>query len=248
MIKAVFFDINGTLIDILTNEGNDTFRVTANYLRMLGVTLRQEEIRKLYFELNRAQRAASPEEYPEFDARKIFSDILEKHSSKELSEKQCRQLGETVSGVFRSASLYQLELYPGVRQVLDELKEKYILAAVTDGQSQGARSEICMTGLDKYFESVIISGDQGFRKPDLRMFTPALDRLNLKPEEVIFVGNDIFRDISGAKNAGLKAILFKSNQGDHKLDGVVPDCTINSFDELPAAIAQIENSTVSAQS
>ena len=241
MIKAIFFDINGTLIDILTGENDDAFRVTTNFLRMLGVDLPQDEVKKLYYELNRAQRAASEEKYPEFDAVKIFTDIIEKHGSKDVTHKGCKHLGETVADVFRAAMTYKLELYPGVRQVLDQLKEKYIFAAVTDGQSQWARHEICMTGLDKYFQTVIISGDHGFRKPDQRMYMMALEKLNLTPGEVIFVGNDIFRDIYGAQAIGMKTVLFKSNQGDHKSGSIEADYIINNFNELPQAVSFIQS-------
>jgi putative hydrolase of the HAD superfamily len=68
MIKAVFFDLNGTLIDILTSESDDNvYRITSNFLSYHQVYISHEKVKGLYFELNRAQRAASREEFPEFD-------------------------------------------------------------------------------------------------------------------------------------------------------------------------------------
>ena len=241
MIKAIFFDINGTLIDISTAENDDAFRVTTNFLRIFSVDLSPDEVKKLYYELNHAQRAASEEKYPEFNAAKIFTDIIAKHSSVEISPEECKQHGETVADVFRAAMTYKLELYPGVRQVLEQLKEKYIIAAVTDGQSQWARHEILTTGLDKYFHSVVVSGDYGFRKPDERMFTTALEKYALSPGETIYVGNDMYRDIYGAGRLGMKTVFFKSNQGDHKSRGIEPDYIIYNFNELPAAVSFIES-------
>ena len=60
--------------------------------------------------------------------------------------------------------------------------------------------------------------------------------MRLKPDEVLFVGNDMYRDVFGAHEAGMKTIFFKSNQGDHKSYGVEPDYIIYDFKQLPQAV------------
>jgi putative hydrolase of the HAD superfamily len=78
MIKGLLFDLNGTVIDILTNEGDDNlYRVTANFLDYYGVKIAPCQLRKLFFELNREQRHNSSEEFPEFDVSKIFYEIIQ---------------------------------------------------------------------------------------------------------------------------------------------------------------------------
>ena len=59
-------------------------------------------------------------------------------------------------------------------------------------------------GLDGYFDPVIISARYGFRKPDQRLTAKALAIMDLEPSEVIFVGNDMYRDIYGASRLGIK--------------------------------------------
>ena len=50
MIKALLFDLNGTLINILTNEGDDNvYRVTANFLSYRGVYLAPEVLKNLFY-------------------------------------------------------------------------------------------------------------------------------------------------------------------------------------------------------
>ena len=242
MIKALFFDLNGTLIDILTDENDESvFRTTANFLSYSKVYISPEKMRKLFIELNRAQRATSPEEFPEFDVQKIFREIIDSCGQAGISAEKCDSLAIEVSRIFRSASRRKLELYPHVRDVLDQLKERYIFAAVSDGQSLWAKPEMCAAGLEEYFSTVIVSGDHGFRKPDPRMYTAALEQYSLKPQEVIFVGNDMFRDIYGAGKLGMKTVFFKSNQGDHKSRGIEADYIIYDFSELPRAVEFIEN-------
>ena len=60
--------------------------------------------------------------------------------------------------------------------------------------------------------------------------------MGLSPEEVLYIGNDMYRDIYGAHEAGMKTVFFKSNQGDHEKHGAEPDYIIYHFSELPRAI------------
>jgi putative hydrolase of the HAD superfamily len=205
------------------------------------VYISPEKMRKLYNELNRAQRVTSPEEFPEFDVQKIFREIIESSRPSGMSAEKCDSLAVETSLIFRAASRRKLEPYPHVREVLDKLKNRYIFAAVSDGQSLWAKPEMCAAGLEEYFSSIIVSGNYGFRKPDSRMYTMALEKYSLKPQEVIFVGNDMFRDIYGAGKLGMKTVFFKSNQGDHKSRGIEADYIIYDFNELPRAVEFIEN-------
>ena len=72
------------------------------------------------------------------------------------------------------------------------------------------------------------------------MFSLALKRLQLTPEETVYVGNDMYRDVFGAKNAGMKSIFFKSNQGEQSFCGAEPDYIIYNFNELPRAVEFLE--------
>ncbi len=104
-------------------------------------------------------------------------------------------------------------------KTLDVLKQSYRLAVVTDAQSAYARREMQAVGIYDNFDPVIVSGDYGFRKPEKRLFQMALDQLHLKAENAIYVGNDMYRDIYGAKKVGMMSILFASNQGDKEPHG-----------------------------
>ena len=52
MIKALLFDLNGTLIDILTSESDETvYRVTANFLSYNEVQISPEKLKEEYFNI-----------------------------------------------------------------------------------------------------------------------------------------------------------------------------------------------------
>lgn len=239
MIKAIFFDINGTLIDIWTVESDDTvYRVTANFLDYYGVSVAPGELKTLYFELNRAQRCRSGEAFPEFDVVRLFETVIDDaaHASGRAGRRGGKRLAGIAALVFRAASRFKLVPYPGVKAVLDALKKTYRMAAVSDGQTVWAGPELRSTGLAGYFEETVISGACGFRKPDPRMYELALRKMRLSPREVIFVGNDMYRDIYGAKSIGMKTVFFRSNQGDQSDRGAAPDYVIERFEDLPRAV------------
>lgn len=245
MIKGLIFDVNGTVSDILTNENyDDMYRVAANFLMYQGVSISADEIRKTFHEINKRQRKESGEEFPEFDVIALFHEIIERYGSSythSLPKAKRTLLPEMAAEVFRAASLFKLQRYYGVKKVLSNLREQYHLSILSDGQSVWAIPELNAVGLLDLFNPIIISSDLGYRKPDHRLFKLILKKMGLKKNEVLYIGNDMFRDIYGAGKAGIKTIFFKSNQGDHKSYGVEPDYIIYNFQQLPEAIRFLSN-------
>ena len=110
------------------------------------------------------------------------------------------------------------------------------MATVSDAQRVWLIPEMKALGIDSYFETTIISSDLGFRKPDNRIFQAALSGLKLETEDVIFIGNDVYRDIYGARQVGVRSVFFSSNQGRKEMEGVEPDYVIYDFSQLRQAI------------
>ena len=232
MIKGLIFDLNGTLIDIFTSESDwEIYRTTANFLDYHGVSIAPDRLKEEYFSLLKRQKKESFEEFPEFDAATLFEDIIARYGSKDVTAvpREC-------AIVFRAAGRYKLELYDGVAEVLENLSKSFLMAAVSDGQKIWAIPEMRSAGLDKFFKNVVISSDYGFRKPDPRMFAMVLEKMGLEVQEVIFVGNDMYRDIYGAHHLGMKTVFFRSNQGEQSFFDIEPDYIIYNFRELPDAV------------
>lgn len=235
-IKGIIFDINGTLVDINTNETHDEiYRVISNLLSYQGIFLTPEALKESYFKFMKNQFETSGEEFPEFDAPGIFREIIKQNSTdftRRLHPEKLGQLTLFLAETFRAASLFRLCLYPEVERVIKKLHSKYRLAAVSDGQTAYVVPELNAAGLLNYFDPVIVSGDFGYRKPDMRLFKKALTAMNMNSSEVLFVGNDMYRDIYGAKASGIKAVFFKSNNCSFENKIMEPDHVINNFMEL----------------
>jgi putative hydrolase of the HAD superfamily len=239
-IRALIFDINGTLIDIETDERMEqAYRAIGHFLTYQGLTLHRWEVLDLYFQVMKEQFAQSKEIYPEFDVVEVWREILERHASdgtRSLPPEKFQQIPLFLAELQRGISRKRLTLFPQVLEVLSQLRERYPLAVVSDAQSAYALPELRAVGLHEYFEPVIISGDYGYRKPDARLFQTALDRLQVLPGQAVFIGNDGYRDIFGARQLGIKTILFRHTQDVARPNEAEPDYIIREFAELTRAL------------
>jgi hypothetical protein len=73
-----------------------------------------------------------------------------------------------------------------------------------------------------YFDPIIVSGDLGYRKPDRRLFQLALDGMKVAPQDAMYVGNDMHRDIFGAREAGLTTVMVDFRPGQEDIPGLRP--------------------------
>jgi putative hydrolase of the HAD superfamily len=244
-IKGIVFDVNGTLIDIHTNEWHDdVYRVIGNLLSYQGIALDPSVIKDLYFRIIKEQRAASVERQAEFDVVAVFREIVAQHSTdftRALSMEKCELLPLFMAEVHRSASRVRLQLYPGVAGTIEQLHAKYRLAIVSDAQTAYAVPELHASGIGHHFDPIIVSGNYGYRKPDVRLFQRALDGMRLGPSEVVFVGNDLYRDIHGPQKLGIKTVHFRSGEMTSNKGDATPDYTIYHFPELLDAVRYFED-------
>ncbi|MDP9170862.1 MAG: HAD family hydrolase [Acidobacteriota bacterium] len=239
-IRALLFDVNGTLIDIETDEWmEEAYRGVAHYLTYQGIALHRGEVRDLYFEIMKEQLAESKEPWPEFDVVALWAEVIRRYASdytRSLPPEKLRQIPLSVAELQRGISRKRLIAFPQTTEILAELKSRYKLAVVSDAQSAYGLPELRAVGLAGYFAPIVISGDYGFRKPDTRLFQAALDELQVCAANAIFIGNDRFRDVEGARKAGMKTILFCPNGNRGGSFGAEPDYILYQYADLPAAL------------
>ena len=236
-IKAILFDLYGTLIDIETDESMEKiYRGISSFLIYQGINVRWQNLRDLYYGIMQEQRQVSSEQHPEIDVEAIWDVLLARQGL--ASKTKRRSLKIYLAQLYRGLSLKHLRRFPYVKRVLNTLRPSYRMAIVSDAQPCFAWAEIRTAKLEGYFDPVIISANYGFRKPDPRMIRLALDKIRLAPGEVIFVGNDMYRDIFCAHQLGIKTVFFASTSGVQSYEEIVPNYRITRFkDVLPAVMA-----------
>jgi 2-haloacid dehalogenase len=125
--------------------------------------------------------------------------------------------------------------YPEVAAALRRLKEKYLLAILSNGTAKMLLTGLDQTGLRQYFRRIMSADSVKLYKPSPKVYQLALRHMPLKKGEILFVSSNSF-DVAGAKNFGFK-VCWISRTG-IPLDpmGPKPDLIVRGFDDLVGAI------------
>ena len=115
---------------------------------------------------------------------------------------------EELSTYWTTISGSVVYLFDDVIDVIAYLKAKYRLAILTNGSPISQRRKLESTGILNMFELSVVSGEVGIDKPDPRIFDVMCERLNVKPQDCLYVGDNYVNDVLGARNAGWNAIYL----------------------------------------
>ncbi len=121
----------------------------------------------------------------------------------------------------------------GVLHALDQAGLPY--GIVTNGQPR-KRHTLRLLELENRAATIVISGDQGRRKPDTTVFTRAAADLGVRPDAVLFVGDKLQQDIQGARSVGMKTAWLRRGRTRRSAHHTAPDLVLASIDDLPAAL------------
>jgi len=151
------------------------------------------------------------------------------------------EAAELLSVEFAAARRSRQRLMPGAREIIAKLSPTYRIALLTNGAPDLQREKIEASGLGDQFHAIAISGEYGIGKPNPEIFHRLLAELHISPEEALMVGNSLERDISGARNAGIRSIWIKV-PGSEEHANVTADHTITSLSEISGILEQYASS------
>ncbi|WP_413298825.1 HAD family hydrolase [Bacillus sp. 1P10SD] len=130
-------------------------------------------------------------------------------------------------------------VYDETFKILDGLKGNYQLLLLTNGSPDLQNTKLAITPeLVPYFDHIVISGDFGRGKPDPSIFEHALSRMSLKKDEVIMVGDNLMTDILGANRAGIKTVWI--NRHEKQRNEVIPTFEIKHLEELYPVLEELK--------
>lgn len=152
--------------------------------------------------------------------------------------------GDTIMRLFPDetgpmANWRKLQLVDGVREVLPGLKNRFILALLSnadDSDEKLAREALEKVNIAKFFQHIFTPHELIARKPAPQFFRKAMDSLNVLPEHAVMVGDDYEKDIIAAKQVGMWTIWF--NPAKKKIETEYPyhDFEVQSLTEIPAIL------------
>ncbi|MGH7863884.1 MAG: HAD family hydrolase [Candidatus Binataceae bacterium] len=130
-------------------------------------------------------------------------------------------------------------VYPDALDALETLVQKYPLAIVTNGASEIQREKIARCGLERFFRRVLISAEVGVGKPDRGIFDLALAALAVQARATVMVGDNLSRDVRGAKSAGLATIWVNRSSGLQPDVANQPDAEVSDLVDLDRIVHRL---------
>jgi HAD superfamily hydrolase (TIGR01549 family) len=101
--------------------------------------------------------------------------------------------------------LHCLDLVNGAATLLPRLTDAGIKLALVSNLAEPYSRAIRQHGLDELVDVVVYSFEVGSAKPEARIFEIALERLNVKTEDAVMIGDDATNDVEGAESVGITA-------------------------------------------
>lgn len=223
MIKAVFIDIDDTVFSFsgfvkkAMRDGFEKFGLKPYTDEMYPIfeKINNELWRRV--ELNKL----TIQQLCKIRWNMIFERINISFDGTEFENYFCEELHQ--SAVFE----------PHALELLNYLKDGYILCAASNGPYEQQYNRLKVGGIDTYFSHIFISSAIGAKKPDKEFFDYCFSKLrrsgcdSLLPEETIIIGDSLTSDIAGGRNYGMKTCLYtkgKEYDSDYKpADYIVSD-------------------------
>ena len=100
----------------------------------------------------------------------------------------------------------KVTLFDGVERILSELKSKYILGTITNGNAS-----LGTIGISNYFNFEIKAEDVGYMKPSSEIFYAAIKEADCLPTEILHVGDSYEKDIIGAMSVNMSYLWVNHN-------------------------------------
>jgi len=195
-MRTIIFDMDGTLID----SGNSITN-TVNFVR-----------EKLGFEKMQKDYILEKVNDPNVNSSKFFygTDNFTKQQQKLFEEH------------YNANCLKDLELYEGVKKLIDDLSDEFILTVATNANSNFAKKMLSHLEIEKYFKTIVGYDSVNKPKPHPEMINKILENYNIKQKDAQLIG-DSHKDVMAAKNAGVDWVLVNwgfSNYEDGAIENI----------------------------
>lgn len=218
MIKAVLWDIDGTLLNFKKAQYEALYKCFNYFNEYLD-----DEMVNDYDHINHGYWLMLEKGEIEKNALlvKRFEDFFSKYGINidpvEFNKLYQVELGNTY--VFNDHGY----------ETVKELKNRGIIQfAVTNGTKVAQNGKLRGSGLDKLLDEIFISEDIGYEKPDKRFFEPVIDKLReygIEKNECVIVGDSDSSDIQGGINAGIRTVHY-TDELKSRADAIISDLSL----------------------
>ena len=245
-IRAIIFDLGHTLWDI-GHEGASLERAYADLRATLCARLERDDLpaaaafQRAVFDVLVAASKTYFSDGPNLDQppSHVWIDRGCRALGIELDEALLREVTPPLFATERESLICAEGTLDAVRALHDD---GYAIGCVTNTLADTAtiRSMLALHGFDGVMRSVVVSADEGWRKPHASLFEKALRETGAAPGEAVFVGDSPLHDIGGAKAVGMWAVLTRQYVArPYEHFEPKPDAVIDHVRELPGVVRRL---------
>lgn len=241
VVQAVLFDLGQTLLEfgklcnrsLFAMSAQNSYQWLRNHSQPLPGFLRYKvkHILGLYLHLGQSWLTGD-----DFDSLELLNGYGRRYGFT-LSDEQYRQL----SWIWYEPLSKQAYMESELLQTLDRLRSmglKLGIVSNTFVHRDTLGQHLRQVGLDEFFPVQLYSYEFPWRKPDVRIFREASQRIGVVPEKTLFVGDRVDTDVNGALAAGMIPVFKRMaiNRDKRVPAGVI---TIHKLAELPAVVEKL---------
>jgi HAD superfamily hydrolase (TIGR01509 family) len=232
-IKAVLFDVDGTLFDRVLAQKEVCALIVKQLPRIFG-DLKPERVLEAYLESDRVSTerfdAGAPSEALRDLRNSLFLQLLglKEDLAAAISEIYVRDYPKVKTPV------------DGAIPVVKKLSRKFKVGIVSNGLADVQYTKLETIGLRHLFSCIVLSEEFGIRKPDSKIFHHAVSLLHLQPAECLYVGDSYINDVIGAKTAGMQACWFNPESLKSQDENIKPEFIVNELEELLVLLEKYE--------
>nr|WP_194709346.1 HAD family hydrolase [Vibrio parahaemolyticus] len=132
---------------------------------------------------------------------------------------------------FDSARMGAFTFFPGVKEMLTDLRKHYKLVVITNGPIFSQHPKLKATQMDEWVDHIIVGGEEPEEKPAASIFQKALNLVDVKPEETLHIGDSLAADIAGANNMGILSVWVNATGASNPTE-ITPNFEIRETVEL----------------
>lgn len=229
--KAIIFDWAYTLVDLAGQDDREAFVRMFDLLRAKRIHAPEpQECYRFAWELFRPMIQQSRKTHQEACFEHVLNDLLFYYSI-DLENKVT--VNELLTAYYQK--IYSTrKIYPDVLPALERFKEAGVRMGIisnTTNPGFAKRYEKKALGLDPFFEFAIYSSEVPYRKPHPSIFELGIARLGVNPTDILFVGDNLLQDVSGAQGVGMLAAWI-NREGEPLPPEYSPDYEIKTLESL----------------
>ena len=232
MIRAVFFDLYGTLAGFNPSR----YEIQSTSCADFGVQVTEKGILRGYALADSymtQQNAVNPFRARDAEGQKQFFAEYERLVLEGAGVDVTRERAWQIWSRVRQLP-YELACFDDVAPTLDALRSQRLTLGLISNINRDSRELTDSLGLTPHLDFAVTSVEVGSEKPHPPIFLAALSKAGARPDEAVHVGDQIASDIDGARSVGIHPVLL-DRDGNHK---GIEDCPrIETMVELPELLA-----------